>query len=74
MFTWNTKRFAITIIVFLFFSIVNKALASCGFKRSYVKLTHYISTTTMSMATKLGRVVSCHEGLPTIMLHDSLNM
>ena len=32
---------------------------------------HYISTTTIAMVTKLGRVVTYHEDLPHIKLHDS---
>ena len=35
-------------------------------------LKRYISTTTMSMATKLGRVATYHEEVPPIMLHDPL--
>ena len=33
---------------------------------------HYISITTMPMATKLGKLVTWHEGLPPIMLLDPL--
>ena len=37
-----------------------------------IKWNHYISTTTVPLATELGRVVNCHKGLSPIESHDLL--
>ena len=48
------------------------ALKSRGLARSRDKLKQHISTTAMSIATKLDRMVTYHEGLPPVKLHNPL--
>ena len=47
-----------------------KALIMWSCKVTWLKKTHHISITKVSMATKLGRMIACFDELLPIMSHD----